>query len=147
MKILTVRWDGMGNLPVLNSLYTTSYPCLRARLHLKEPLANSLAPIPASYYFLLTLLIFFTSTFSLDFLFLLKKRSGRLPGAYVFFLSHLFFITHMYTHIHEYNWPIQNTDASWTTETPVLVVLQWVSASLLIVHLPSPPIHLCLPRA
>lgn len=128
-----VKWE--GNLPILNSLYTTSYHCLRAHLHLKEALGQLPRPISVSYYFLLKIISFFHLPFHYNFCSYWKrgKTSSRS------YLS-------LCTCTHTYTTHIQDKDASWTTETSVLVVLQWVNAFLLTIHLSILPIDLCLPR-
>lgn len=106
---------------------------------------------------------------TLEFWSLLKKKTGRLYANTSFPWSLSFFAhvcTHTGTHTQslppslpsssssssltstftQTHWPIQDTGASWPMEIFVLVVPRWVSASLLIIHLSSPSIHLCFPR-
>lgn len=108
----SVSWDRMRHLPVLNSLDTTSYPCLTAYLHLKEHLANSPDPLSASYYFLLKSASLLFPTHFITGIPVLTGKEGKyfIWGKH---FSHPYLFLHIYisinTHTHI---PIQNTVAS-----------------------------------
>lgn len=90
----------MGNYPVLNSFHTTPYPCPRAHLHLKNPLANSLPQIPASYYFLLSFSIIYSIHLDTGILVLTEKEDRETLCKHFLPLIVIFLCPYVYTHRH-----------------------------------------------